>query len=89
MSNPLYIAGHSYGGIYAPYHAWLLHQHNERMTALDPVGRKGTYNLKGLVIANGITTFMFDGYYGNAIENLAMFNHIPLQTFMDYQSLGC
>jgi len=42
--NPLFITGHSYGGIYAPYLTWQLHQHNEFMKAQDPL-TKNVFNL--------------------------------------------
>lgn len=55
------------------------------MGTLDRVNQAGSYNLKGYVIANGLTSFMHDGYYINAIENLAHFNHIPISMFEEYQ----
>ena len=31
LDNPLFIAGWSYGGVFAPYHAWAIHQHNQEL----------------------------------------------------------
>lgn len=62
LPSPLFISGQSYGGIYAPYMTWTIHQHNQYMEALDPVKKAGSYNLKGYIMANGITDFNFDGF---------------------------
>jgi hypothetical protein len=48
-----------------------------------------TFNLKGYMIFNGLTGFMHDGYYRNAIELLSHFNIIPIQHWLDYQALNC
>lgn len=50
---------------------------------------KDTFNLKGYVIANGLTNFIHDGYYTNAIELLAAYNHIPISVLHEFKSLGC
>jgi serine carboxypeptidase-like clade 1 len=31
LTNPLFISGESYGGIYTPYLAWQVHQHNQQV----------------------------------------------------------
>lgn len=56
---------------------------------MDPIEKKGTYNVMGYVMGNGLTSFMYDGYFRNAIENLAQFYHLPLQTLLDYQRKNC
>lgn len=55
VANELYLSGESYGGIYVPYLAWQLHNHNVRCVLQKS---KGTiYNLRGIMIGNGATDF--------------------------------
>lgn len=53
--NDLYLSGESYGGIYVPYMAWYIDQHNT--TAGDDVFKP---NLKGFAVGNGVTNWKFD-----------------------------
>ena len=57
--NPLYITGGSYGGIYAPYLAWGIHQHNQEVEAGN-TEQTLKINLKGFIIGNGATDFNTD-----------------------------
>ena len=54
--NGLYITGESYAGIYVPYLAMRIHQHNE-MTKLN---HRTPINLKGIAVGNGATDWNYD-----------------------------
>lgn len=54
LSNPLYIAGESYAGVYVPTLSY------EVMKGLD-AGVKPTLNFKGYIVGNGVTDDVFDG----------------------------
>ncbi len=55
--NDLYISGESYGGIYTPYLAWQVHQHNQQVR----IGKAKTkLNLKGFIVGNGATQWEVD-----------------------------
>lgn len=55
--NDLYLSGESYGGIYVPYMAYYIDQHNED-NASDPTVFKP--NLKGFAVGNGVTNWTYD-----------------------------
>jgi carboxypeptidase C (cathepsin A) len=56
LSNPLWISGESYAGIYGPFLAWRIHNWNN-----EAAWNNGTiYNFKGFAIGNGITDWHFD-----------------------------
>jgi hypothetical protein len=38
------------------------------MQAQDPLNKNATFNLKGYIVANGITDFNFDGFVTQAPE---------------------
>jgi len=56
-TNDLYIAGESYAGIYVPYLAHNIDQHNKNATDLDAFKP----NLKGFMVGNGVTNWTYDG----------------------------
>ncbi|KAM7266036.1 hypothetical protein ACFE04_003719 [Oxalis oulophora] len=54
LSNPFFISGESYAGIYVPTLSY------EVMKGLD-AGTKPVINLKGYLVGNGVTDHVFDG----------------------------
>ncbi|OVA19087.1 Peptidase S10 [Macleaya cordata] len=54
LSNPFYISGESYGGVYVPTLA------SEVVKGID-VGLKPVLNFKGYMVGNGVTDYIFDG----------------------------
>ena len=67
----------------------MLHQHNQRMANIDPVTKKGSYNLKGYIVANGVTDFNFDVYVPQSTETFAHYGVIPYSQFLDYKKNNC
>ena len=55
--NELFISGESYGGVYVPYLAWYIDQHNEENAENDDVFKP---NLKGFAVGNGVTNWEYD-----------------------------
>jgi carboxypeptidase C (cathepsin A) len=56
-TNDLYLSGESYGGIYVPYMAYFIDQHNTTNAADDSVFKP---NLKGFAVGNGGTNWDYD-----------------------------
>lgn len=54
--HDLYISGESYGGIYVPYLANNIHDHNEKNRHTDIFKP----NLKGFIVGNGVTNWTVD-----------------------------
>jgi carboxypeptidase C (cathepsin A) len=80
--NPLYIVGISYGGIYAPFLTWALHQHNQEvaLNASSTESVPGHINIKGFIAANGATDWNTDPFIGT-IEHTHAFNIIPISLY--------
>ena len=57
LNNDLYISGESYGGIYAPYLAWQIHNHNKLVEVFKETQH---YPLKGFIVGNGATDWEID-----------------------------
>ena len=53
QKNDFYISGESYAGIYVPYLANEIYQHNETNADFKP-------NLKGFMVGNGVTNWRYD-----------------------------
>jgi carboxypeptidase C (cathepsin A) len=56
QKHELYITGESYGGIYVPYLAFRIHEHNE----MSKLNHRTPINLKGIAVANGATDWRYD-----------------------------
>ena len=56
ISNPLFVSGESYGGIYVPFLSWQIYQHNLKAKFTTDL----TINLKGFMVGNGATDWDYD-----------------------------
>lgn len=56
QKQDLYITGESYAGIYVPYLAMRIHQHNE----MAKLNNRTPINLKGIAVGNGATDWNYD-----------------------------
>jgi carboxypeptidase C (cathepsin A) len=84
-SNPLYIFGVSYGGLYAPLLAWAIHHHNLEV-AMNQTSPH--INLKGFIVANGVTDYNKDPFIGS-VDHLNNFNIMPDHLYNRYNHAGC
>lgn len=68
ITNPLYITGESYAGIYAPFLAEQIHEWNEEVVASRGYSNspRPFYPLAGFIIGNGVTDWRWDGPYSYA-----------------------
>lgn len=54
-TNPVYIAGESYAGIYVPLLSYWVNEHNKNQTSND-----SKVNLQGFMVGNGVTNWTYD-----------------------------
>ncbi len=57
-TNDLYISGESYAGVYVPYLAMKIDEHNSKLKAEENALK---FNLKGILVGNGVTNWKWDG----------------------------
>jgi len=55
LKNEFYITGESYAGVYVPYLAVYIHNHNNKQSNKTPI-----INLKGIMVGNACTNYNFD-----------------------------
>jgi len=84
-TNPLYIFGISYGGLYAPLLSWAIHHHNLEV-AMNQTSPH--INLKGFIVANGVTDYRTDPFIGS-VEHLNAFNILPDYLYDNWKKNGC
>ena len=85
LRNDLYVSGESYGGIYTPYLAWQLHQHNQLIKVKKA---KTKINLKGFLVGNGATQWDVD-ISPSFPEVVYNFNLIPKSLLDTYNDNNC
>ena len=78
------MTGLSYGGVYAPYLAWQIHQWNLEQKMYGLSG----FKLEGFIVGNGITDMYIDSD-NPLIESLAYWSMIPMKLWQKIKSLGC
>lgn len=85
LTNELYISGESYGGIYVPYIAWQIYQHNSLAKFDESIV---VLNLKGIIVGNGATDFTVD-VNPTAPATYYNFNVITKSLFKTYEDNNC
>lgn len=58
--HDLYLSGESYAGVYVPYLAMRIDDHNKDAKD-NPTENKIHINLKGIIVGNGVTNWKWDG----------------------------
>jgi carboxypeptidase C (cathepsin A) len=83
QTNELYISGESYAGIYVPYLAHYIDQHNTQYAADDTVFKP---NLKGFMVGNGVTNWEYDTT--NAYVDMAFWHSLyEIELYNQFKSL--
>lgn len=81
LSNKLFVTGESYAGVYVPYLAWQIDQHNA-------AGAETQINLGGFMVGNGATNWDFD-VWPSFPATVANFSIIPNSLYQKYLSSDC
>jgi carboxypeptidase C (cathepsin A) len=81
----LYVYGISYGGIYAPYLALAIHNHNQEVKLNQTTPH---INLKGFIVANGATDWLTDPYI-NTVHTAFHHNLISPKSYAQWTENKC
>lgn len=95
-SNPLYLSGESYAGVYVPWLALKIHDYNQRPTSI-------TIPFKGFIIGNactdpeecyipgsdGSSIFQYEFLYRHGFYTLAQYEKIRSACILAYGSTEC
>jgi len=84
-TNKLFLSGESYAGIYIPYLAWQIYQHNKQAefdTTLTKV------NFEGFMVGNACADWDFDSDQVET-ETFYRFHLIPQKLWNKYNDLDC
>lgn len=83
-NNSLFISGESYGGIYTPYLAFQIYEHNVMANATN-----GTYYpIKGFIVGNGATDWKYD-VMPSFPDVIYTFNLVPKSLWKTYNDMNC
>jgi carboxypeptidase C (cathepsin A) len=79
------VSGESYGGIYVPYLAWQIYQHNLQHEFNINIVK---LNLKGFIVGNGATDWQYDvsPSFPEVVYNFQM---VPKSMWETYHSSNC
>ena len=75
-TNPIYIAGESYAGIYVPLLSYFVNEYNTNQTS-----NADQINLKGFMVGNGVTNWTYDTT--NATFDVTYYRMLISQTLKD------
>jgi len=87
-NNSLFISGESYGGIYTPYLAWQIYQHNVDAKQWDGFTDDFQINLGGFIVGNGATDWDYD-VMPVFPELVKYFNLIPESVYANWTEHQC
>lgn len=85
VDNKLWISGESYGGIYVPYLAWQVYQHNMMAQWNANITK---YNLEGFLVGNGATNWDYD-VSPSFPGTVGGFNLIPKTMWDEFDANNC
>ena len=84
-TNPLYVSGESYAGIYVPYLAWQIYQNNLQADFKPDIS---SIPLAGIMVGNGATDWTYDVWPSFA-ATVANMNIIPFSLLDELEANNC
>lgn len=86
----MFISGESYAGLYVPYLAWQIHQNNLKYDIYNGTapGPNTTYNLKGTMVGNGATDWLYDNA-PTIPPTITKFGLVPQPWLDQFEDYGC
>jgi len=85
IKNDVYLAGDSYAGVYIPYLAMRIHQHNQEIKTHN----NGPHiNMKGILVGNACTDWTVDTY-NSRMDFSYMHNIVDQDTYFNWRDHKC